>query len=399
MPPPTLRAFLSLPPPSPLLSCALGNSASDLDSLISAVCLSFGLHLRDPDAPPVTPLANLPPGGLRLRPDYAYLAAKLGLPPPLDAGPFFRQLADASLPPPSLHLVDGNTVTTNLPFPPPHAARVLSIHDHHADAGEHLRASPRVVVVPCGSTCSLLHCRLFSPLPSPPAPHLILPLALLLVTAMVDTSNFSDAAGKTTALDLRCRDEVRAYLASFPAATLAEELGGSSVDELYEGCVAARFERGFWEGLSFPELVEMDYKAFGGGGKKAGVASVLLPVGMLGRDGMEAGEWGGRIGKELDGLVVMAVVKEEGGGARREFAAFEREGVEGGVGDFVAAQSGGGAELELERDAALEERVRKGVLGDEKGWRVVAGRQHNMKGSRKILAPLLVEFLEAGKDA
>jgi len=133
----------------------LGNTGADLDSSMSA--LAFALYrdeLKVTEASICVPVINTPRADF-VRAEVAYVFEKAGI--SLDQLVFQDDVAweqrlgfvhsvvlvDHNAPPASeLVMID------NLP--------VTAIIDHHVDMGMYLNANPRVVVVPTGSTASLL---------------------------------------------------------------------------------------------------------------------------------------------------------------------------------------------------------------------------------------------------
>ena len=404
MPPPTnlSRFILALPPPTSTSSIVVGNAASDLDSIISALTLAFISPI------PIIPLVNLPATSFHLRPDYQYLVKAFNLPPLPSLEPLLENNSPFTG---TLTLVDANTFSTNLPTDPTStthlSAAVTAIFDHHVDQNSHLTASPRVITVPTGSTATLIYHHLYKPLLTaamqpPPATltatltTLIAPLALLLVTIMVDTNDFDSTVGKATPLDESARSGIVEFLNGMPEDAMAEHLP-ESVAELYEGVVKAKFERAFWDGLTLEELVDMDYKAFKAGGVTVGIASLLLPMESLGREGLRLGEWRRVFEEGVDCVLFMCLTKgtegtvgTEGGVERGLVAVWNEKGA--GVEGFLKV----GTVLELEVDDTVEYGIRR-KLGVGEEWGVRAFRQRNRKASRKIVAPVLVEFLE-GKE-
>lgn len=260
-----------------------------------------------------------------------------------------------------LHLVDHNS-SHSLPHP------VASIIDHHADEGQHLSASPRIIT-PSGSCSSLIINELFNPAQLAEEERVQI-ATLALAAVLIDTAGMSH---KVTAHD-------------------------EAAVEMLEACCEVGYERaGFFgalfaaktdvEGMETRDLLRKDWKEWEEGGLRVGVASVVKGLGWLdGRGDLldTVKSWGTE--RKCDVVAVMTTdgkgegfkrelllwaLKEEGRNCVKCF--WEQAGDEG-----MKLESLGGGELDGEH---------------RKAW-----TQGNLAMSRKQVAPLLRECLKKSFD-
>ncbi|KAG8462798.1 hypothetical protein KFE25_004774 [Diacronema lutheri] len=309
----------------------LGNTAGDLDTIVSSVVLAFCRHAAvaseavtmattDDGAPPplFVPLIPFARRDFRLRQDACALFAHAGFAPDEHGAPaellFADELTDATVAlwqaapadaPFALILTDHNALDAGT------AARlraddgaVSAIYDHHNDARRHERAAPRVIDVAAGSASSLIAELLLHP--AAPSPPLAQACVLLLGAIAVDTRAFAADAHKYSHRDVHAAHALLAALArpaalprappalsangdeisrhakwlraDAPLPPLAALGGSASLKALGKRLLDARFEVA---GLSVGELLALDYKQTDGGGLRVGVAAIFIPLADL----------------------------------------------------------------------------------------------------------------------
>ncbi|KAJ9099759.1 hypothetical protein QFC21_003757 [Naganishia friedmannii] len=143
---------------------AMGNEAGDLDSLASSIAYST---LSSTLSPPTRslPLLLTPKKYMSLRPENI-LALNSALIPTQQSrdGEIFLHLEDLPIDPAELArkgikfaLVDHNSLLPPFQSTDPSLKDpVVAIFDHHADDGNHIHASSRLIQIPTGSTTSLV---------------------------------------------------------------------------------------------------------------------------------------------------------------------------------------------------------------------------------------------------
>lgn len=141
---------------------AVGNDAGDLDSVVSAMALSYWL---DTPGQRYLPAASFPRQDFKLRQDAALLFAHSGLPCGADAAPtnllHWGELTPEALgrwPGIGVALTDHNKVAVEVAGTLGARTTVAAVVDHHNDerAASTLSSPLRVIDAAAGSTCSLL---------------------------------------------------------------------------------------------------------------------------------------------------------------------------------------------------------------------------------------------------
>ncbi len=350
-----LGAFLARAKSGVFSHVVLGNEAADMDSVVSSLVYSFLLTQKTGELH--VPVVNVPAADLCLRTDVTRLFSLTSV----DASSLLFSdqvnLADKRL-----HLVDHNRLSAAQGAL---AGQVVEVLDHHRDDGLYRDASPRRIVFPLGSCCTLV------------AQHALLHQAalvdrtvatLLLGPILVDTGNLDPELGKTEPLDA----EMAAALA--PLAGLGDR---AARDGFFAGLNNAKFDV---SQLSIGDLLRKDYKEFIVGSRRVGMCAVLRELSDMPAEELQraADEWMAR--QKLDVLVVMTAYFE---GPDKRFA--RQNWFVGGderLADSVAAHLEGEASLKLQR-------LRLGAA--------VRGRaftQGDVRPSRKQIAPLVIDWIE-----
>ena len=202
-----LPASNSISSSNPPLVGVIGNEASDLDSMVSAVSLAWFLdstqkfpqktnfHLNEPAI--YFPIINIARKDFNLRRDAVFTFENAGIP---SSSLIFLDDFSSINSPFSLILVDHNLLS---PSQSAWSSRIIGIIDHHVDSGEYLSTTDgRRLISPVGSCTSLVanwilsqHSDSFNL-----SPDISLPLIDLLLSAIgIDTSNAKNE--KTKAAD------------------------------------------------------------------------------------------------------------------------------------------------------------------------------------------------------
>ena len=258
----------------------LGNEAADADSCVGALAAALAAAgaPRAAGAPAIVPVLSCARGDWPLRREAVVIAERwLGAGAPLifldDAERALPRDAAAAPMSTAITLFDHNALTGAL------AARgfgalVVSIIDHHADAGAHatVRGAARRVDYDaaaqrgCGSACSLL---LAGPAPAPLTDAALdAPLARALLSVIaLDCVGFARGAGKATAVDAAA------------VARAAAAAPGADVPALYAELSALRADAAWWLGLPPAAALGLDYKGFAAAsGLRLGTSALMLPA-------------------------------------------------------------------------------------------------------------------------
>ncbi|HCY87158.1 MAG TPA: pyrophosphatase [Desulfobacteraceae bacterium] len=241
-------------PAIPSALVVLGNEASDLDSMVSALVFACALS-RNSQGRLTVPLIPIPGEDFRLRTEAVYVFQAAGIHPQHlifadDAGDLLTA-ADC------VALVDHNRPVQGLSD---RSLRVTAILDHHRDEGLYPDANPRRIL-PVGS-CATLAAQEAQTL----YPELLSDRAaarLLLGTILLDTVNLNPDAGRTTAQDIAMARKL-------------ETAAGIDPSAYYQAIRAAKFDT---SGLSTEDLLRKDFKQYDMDGLRCGIASVTLALG------------------------------------------------------------------------------------------------------------------------
>lgn len=354
-------AFVSRIRSSSFEHVVLGNEACDMDSCVSS--LVFAFLLSEQSGVLHAPVLNVCAGDLCLRTDVVRLLEQTNV----SANDLlFVDQPDLNLSGKLLHLVDHNRLAAAQEHLEP---RVVEILDHHRDDGKCANASPREIVFPLGSCCTLV------------AKHVLAheggsllkadaSLArLLLAPILIDTGNLDKALGKTEPLDAQMAAALE------PLACLTQ-----SKDAFFHALNDAKFDV---SRLSMRDLLRRDYKEFVAGARRVGMSAVLRSLTEVNAAEMNAavGQW--MVEQRLDVLVVMTAYY------RGPEKAFERQ-------DWIVAREQGLGEA-LARRLVGEATLNLRPLPAGTVLQGHAFQQLDVRPSRKQLAPMVTDFLESSK--
>ena len=275
-------------------------------------------------------------------------------------------------------------------------ADVTAIIDHHADSGAHAHVTgdARVIsFVPSenrgvGSTCTLVAARMLTG-GSDAACPLTAPIArALLGVILLDTAGLVEAAGKTTAEDLRVAGALASRCDTSPAA-------------LFASLSALRNDPAFWLGLSVEQALAYDYKSFASAFAPAvafGTSAICVnagaflgatPHGGLTRDVIDAAAAYGAA-QHVAFLVLLSAAPSNSasaaGGIERQLAFFEppRDREHAAVARHALGRLRACDKIQLRE-------IARAATAD--GGMVFLFEQGVKTASRKQIAPLLIEWL------
>jgi len=270
----------------------VGNDAGDLDSVVSAMALSYWL---DTPGQRYLPAASFPRQDFKLRQDAALLFAHSGLPCGADAAPtnllHWGELTPEALgrwPGIGVALTDHNKVAVEVAGTLGARTTVAAVVDHHNDerAASTLSSPLRVIDAAAGSTCSLLAELMPNEALEDPTV-----CALMLGVIAVDCRGFDpallnikysirdmqactrllSALGSATAFPEKVTPEI---LRDTPLPARAGVQGAKSMRELCDVLLEARYDVA---ARTPSELLRLDYKqATSEGGRVVGVAAVCI---------------------------------------------------------------------------------------------------------------------------
>jgi exopolyphosphatase len=298
-------------------------------------------------------------------------------------------------------LLDHNTLADR--FAVDENARVVAIVDHHADERNHLDASPRIIVVPTGSCCSLIAQLILKAWRN----GMSSAVARLLLCAVLSDTDGLKGGGKAEATDR----EIAPFL--FERAELVGASAGPVVDvhdvrEAKELTQILAIRKSSVDLLSPRDLLRRDYKDYrfvpgwkGGGTVLVGLASVPRGIEAITGGKKEGGRefasaciaWVEE--KGLDALGVLTSWKDEGKGHkrkhRREMVWVVRDEKE--LKNRLWKGLEGSEELELERKKGEKyiDGMKEEAAGKDLKMRMY--EQGNTQATRKVTAPLVRELI------
>ena len=366
---------------------------------------------------PSIPLLQLERDDLDLRAENTYALSLAGITQPKEQLLFLTDLAPFSLTAPTtafpshtFALVDHNTLASAYTFQNP-LATVTAVLDHHADEGNHLNASSRVIV-PSGSCTS--HVSTLFP------PDIPATLATLLLTAILIDTNGLKPGGKALELDR----SAAGFL--LPRSTLASSLSPASISSSHTDASAqsealynttaikdlthnlkALKER--VDHLCARDLLRRDYKEYvldvpGVGSVRAGLASV--PVRLRDWKLQDAAcAW-----MEEREIQVLGVLTSFRGGKKgkgkfkREMAWVVYDGRKNDKENRVPIDVTALAKKlfeGIERSEELKAKLKKKKYDLEQSGNLPGGarsriyNQGNANANRKVIAPVMKSILEA----
>lgn len=289
----TKQQLSSLPPRPPLLHLVLGNEAGDADSLISSLCFAFFKQIRYQQHTEKTdctnqevlyvPAAGIARADLALRCDVELALNKVGLSCNslicLEEIPQIFKLSNEKLI--RITLVDHNALAADLESSL--GPTVVEILDHHDDRGfykwvKQEEANRNIAFVDgkpsAMSTCTLVAESFFQMPSKNDLCRIDTDVAtLLLAVIAVDSANLENA----TQRDLDVVEKLQKHVPT-------------PREELYSLLVGAKLDPHFWENLSVTDALRLDYKLFQvesrgensvsipSGCRRIGISSVLQPL-------------------------------------------------------------------------------------------------------------------------
>lgn len=252
---------------------------------------------------------------------------------------------------------------------------VVGIQDHHVDELQHVNScKTRNIAFENGaalvaSTCTLVVERMATTL-SPPFPQQL--STLLLGVILLDSVNLDAGAGKVTERD---RTAARLLIDN-----TAWEHGKPNTDEWFAQLQGAKFDPEFWTSLSVRDVLRLDYKSFVNG--ELGMSSVLMKMqDFFTKSDVTEGIYDYMIETGIHYLIIMFSHEATEGLLQREVVVCTREVSHEPITKFLQSQP----ELELGPSCFP-------VVNSCEGFEMRGYSQGNSKASRKVLAPILLEF-------
>lgn len=238
----------------------IGNEAGDLDSIVSALAVAYGLSQlsggttnADRTVAAVA-VCRFPRAEFRLRQDAQRVFEDAGFAMDSQGAPtsllFWDEVDWDSVGAShtTLVLTDHNQASTFLANV---FGQVSLIIDHHADAGQHQEAE-RMIDASAGSCCTLVAEWLAER-------GVVLPLdlgGLLLGVVLLDTRNFDTEAKRFSARDERAVDNLRQFLPP-SVASKAGQSQNEALSRWYQTIHSARYDV---SQLCISDLLKLDYK-------------------------------------------------------------------------------------------------------------------------------------------
>lgn len=334
----------------------IGNEASDLDSMASAILLAWSKGTAS-DGLPNVPVTNIPREDFNLRTEALWLFQETGIDikslvflDDVDLGALLGHLTSR------LVLVDHNRLSAAQGA---WASKVEEILDHHADEG--LYPSARKNIAPVGSASTLVAESML-------AMGTLLPAnvaTLALGTILLDTVNLDPEAKRVTP-----RDEA--------IAKKLLPLSGAKQKILFDRLQLEKFNVA---ALSSRDILRKDYKEYKMGKLMVGMSSALLPLAdWFKKDAkLEEAYATYAASRGLDVLIVMGAYTAPE--FTREMAVYATDaGLRGKLIDFMN-QSGLGLKA-LQATSAVPSKTTEYFS------------QADLSQSRKKLQPLLASFVE-----
>lgn len=372
----SLRAFLKRRRENPTKHLVIGNKAGDADSIVSALAAAY---LADDET---TPVVSISQNDLKTqRPETMLLLRVTGVE---TADLWFADHLDAlSTETVSLTLVDHNRL--DAPALEQRGHFVKAIYDHHMDEGHH-KESAKIRNIAfsddgkpsVASTCTLMVERMEGTWPAD--------LSLLLLgVILIDSVNMSPDAGKVTQ-----RDE--AAVQKLLKGTNWQQLETDeqscielhprpSTSVLFDALQNAKFDPVFWNSLSVEDALRLDFKTFKAGEETFGISSVLMSsTNLLDKDDAISSIEAFMKHAQMSFLgIMLAYANDTASSLTRELILCGKDSSE------VYAW------LESEGSLQLSFRDQK----DDMDHPVIVLDQGNSKGSRKQVAPILIQYFQS----
>jgi exopolyphosphatase len=396
------------------INIIMGNEAGDTDSIMSSLCLGYVNNVHSTDncktATEVlldVPIVSIPRADIALRRDAMLLLDMAGIIVShlyfLDDEIVTSKLLANTEQATKITLVDHNQIRSSLAYL---TSKVTEIVDHHEDENAHQSVSTesgkRIIAFEDGqatvaSTCTLVAERLFQSLD--PTTKIDGALGIVLLgTILLDSVNMLPEAGKGTARDadgiqhLLKRTDWSSCANTTPTLVDAATLGkifpngrdnSPDTTTFFEVLSNAKFDPKFWYGMSVMDCLRIDYKKFTANGplvRSIGLSSVLMDMDSIMDKENFHEDMANYMSKEgVDLFGILSLYFEDGNKPVRELLLTGSDEVVDSFTQYLLHHP----------DAAclkVEERSDKSFGGGI--TRVF--RQGNAKGSRKQVAPILL---------
>jgi len=341
----------------------IGNPAGDADSIVSALGWAFLKKLSPVMCISKADLETQRPETLQL---LTWAAVDLSNLVYLDDWEAQVSVND------KLTLMDHNRYVYR-----PQTPHIVEIVDHHRDDGHHMDASLRHIAfeekATVASTCTLVVEARTSAFPADLG-------FLLLGVILLDSVNLSPAAGKVTERDVQAVERLQQTTdySALPDEVVSTFVQGDKVntDLLFQKLQDAKFDPSFWRKLSVRDALRLDYKQYD---HKMGIASCLLSLEDWNlKTDIAQGIDGFMKGNDLVCLIIMLAfsnpTKDDGDSPlRRQLALFHRD----------------ESELQALIVHLQNTDLRLSPLKSAYGANFDQG---NSKASRKVLAPILLDY-------
>ncbi|GAX13907.1 exopolyphosphatase [Fistulifera solaris] len=371
----SLSAFLKKRRDRPTNHLVIGNKAGDADSIVSALAAAY---LDD-----ATPVVSIRQKDLRTqRPETMLLFKMAGL--EISDLWFADQLDFLAAEPVSVTLVDHNRLDAPVLEQGSHV--VKTIYDHHMDEGHHKdsatirniafsdKGEPTVA-----STCTLMVERMERT--KWPADLSLLLLGVILI----DSVNMSPNAGKVTPRDEAAVEKLLKATnwqeLNLDASICIDSPAQPSTSHLFNALQNAKFDPLFWNSLSVEDALRLDFKLFQAGVEAFGISSVLISA----QNFLDKEHAIGSIEAFMERtqircfVIMFAYAKNSATPLTREL--------------LLCGKDSSNVYAWLETEGSLQLSCREQLL-DSCGQPVIVLYQGNAKASRKLVAPILIQYFQ-----
>lgn len=379
----------------------------DLDSLASAIAFAWYQNTIQKDS--AVPLVQTPRPDLSLRAENLYALELAGLAESTQHLLCSDDISTSSpFPSSRFILVDHNRLQARFTQENP-TARVIAIVDHHEDEGVHKdSADPRIIMVPTGSSSSLV-ARFLSNQCSEETPK---ELATLLLCAILVDTNGLKPGGKAETIDR----EAAGYLAPRSLLSSDDSFTSSELHDhprLKELSSTLREKKGDVSHLGTRDLLRRDYKEYTFNpswlpGVAAAVGLSTVPIGLNPWISKDDQFWPAceqyMTERKLSVLGILTSFlddkKTNKHGKlkhRREQLFIVREGDVEELSDRLFKGLKHSEELELKKRSLADDYYTETPTAFSKTCRVKVWEQGNADATRKVTAPLVKRIIEGGK--
>lgn len=372
-----------------------------MDSFASAI--AYGWYKSAVQKQQAIPLIQTPRPDLSLRAENLYALELAGLNASTQDLLCIDDIPTTSPFPSALFaLVDHNRLQSRFTEGNPEA-RVAAILDHHEDEGHHKDADPRIIVVPTGSTASLVARLLAERCPDAIPKELA---TLLLCAILVDTNGLKPG-GKAEKIDR----EAAAFLTPYSLLFSPDSITASDLQEesrLQELSATLRSKKGDVSHLGTRDLLRRDYKEYSFtpswlANKTVLVGLSSVPVGLYPWISTDKSFWSSTeqwmADRNLSVLGILTSFRDEKvnkhGKAkhRREQLFVIREDVESLASRLFKGLKSS-EELDLKKRSLAEDYNTGAPPSFAKAYKTKVWEQGNNDATRKVTAPLVKRVIE-----